>query len=227
MDRNHLQSASCSPPAVKTFFHDNRKKLVLFGGLGGPPFNDTWEYDPAPKAWTQVTPGGDTPAPRYRVEAAFASDLQIAFFFGGQTTDFSNDLVRLGARPPVGPMIAAEGIRDVFSGEGGPFAPGELVSSYGVSLGPRAGVPSAFDPVKGTVPTVSAGVSVLIIGVPAPIYYVRADQVNAQIPYELEGQQEASITANYNGVASAAESVQIAAIAPKPYPGVFNHLTHP
>jgi uncharacterized protein (TIGR03437 family) len=56
---------------------------------------------------------------------------------------------------------------------------------------------------------------------------VRADQVNAQIPYELEGQQEASITANYNGVASAAESVQIAAIAPKPYPGVFNHLTHP
>jgi len=94
-------------------------------------------------------------------------------------------------------MIAAEGISDVFSGEGGPFAPGELVSSYGVSLGPRAGVPSAFDPVTGTVPTVSAGVSVLLNGVPAPIYYVRADQVNAQIPYELEGQQEASITANY------------------------------
>jgi len=36
-------------------FDDNRKKLVHFGGLGGPPFNDTWEYDPAPKAWTQVT----------------------------------------------------------------------------------------------------------------------------------------------------------------------------
>ena len=203
-------------------FDDNRKKLVLFGGLGGPPFNDTWEYDPASKAWTQVTPGGDTPAPRYRVEAAFASDLQTAFFFGGQTTDFSNDLLLLGASPPLGPTIAVEGIRDVFSGEGGPFAPGELVSIYGVSLGPRAGVPSAFDPVQGTLPTVSAGVLVLVNGVPAPIYYVRADQVNAQIPYELEGQQGASITANYNGVESASESVQIAAIAPKLYPGVFN-----
>src|SRR5260370_30021299 len=196
------------------FFEDNSKKVVLFGGLGGPPFNDTWEYDPASKAWTQVTPGGDTPAPRYRVEAAFASDLQTAFFFGGQTTDFSNDLLLLGASPPLGPTIAVEGIRDVFSGKGGPFAPGEIVSIYGVSLGPRAGVPSAFDPVKGTLPTVSAGVSVLVNGVPAPIYYARADQVNAQIPTKLKAPPGASITAHYYVVESAAESGPIACIEP-------------
>jgi len=58
--------------------------------------------------------------------------------------------------------------------------------------------------------------------VPAPIYYVRADQVNVQIPYELDGQQEASIIVNYNGVASAGERIQITPTAPKLSPGIFN-----
>jgi hypothetical protein len=109
-------------------FDDNRNRLVLFGGVGGPPLNDTWEYDPASAAWTQVTPGGDSPTPRYRIEAACSSDLGTAFFFGGQTTDFSNDLLLLSASAPINPPIAAAAIQDIVSRGSAPFAPGEIVS---------------------------------------------------------------------------------------------------
>jgi uncharacterized protein (TIGR03437 family) len=203
-------------------FDDNRNRLVLFGGVGGPPLNDTWEYDPASAAWTQVTPGGDPPTPRYRIEAAFAADLRTAFFFGGQTTDFSNDLLLLSASALINPPIAVEAVQDVLSGGSAPFAPGEIVSIHGGSLGPSVEVSSAFDPATGTLPTASAGVSVLVNGSPVPIYSVRADQVNVELPYELSGQDEASITINYNGAASAAKKVQISASAPRLYPGIFN-----
>jgi uncharacterized protein (TIGR03437 family) len=203
-------------------FDDNRNKLVLFGGLGGPPFNDTWEFDPATIAWTQITPGGDLPAPRYRVEAAFASDLGTALFFGGETTDFTNDLLLLSATAPVGPQIASGGIKDVFSGAGGPFAPGEIVSIYGGSLGPSAGVISSFDPATATLPTVSGGVSFTANGIPAPLYYVSAGQLNVQIPYEIDGQTQASISVKYGSAASPTQVVQIAAIAPRLFSGIFN-----
>ena len=42
------------------------------------------------------------------------------------------------------------------------------------------------------------GVSVLVNGVPAPIFFARSDQVNVQIPYEVSGQAEALITLTYN-----------------------------
>lgn len=203
-------------------FDDNRKKLVLFGGLGGPALNDTWEYDPASTAWTQITPGGDAGAPRYRQEAAFASDLGTAFFFGGQTTDYTNDLLLLSIPSSVGPQIAAGGIEDAFSGAGGSFAPGEIVAIYGSALGPATGLGSAFDPATTTLPTTSGGVSVAVNGVPAPMYYVSAGQVNVQIPYEVNGQQQASLAVSYNGMASAAQSIKIAASAPRLYPSIFN-----
>ena len=204
-------------------FDDNRKKLVLFGGLGGPPLNDTWEYDPASAAWSRITPGGDAGAPRYRHEAAFASDLGTAFFFGGQTTDYTNDLLLLNAATSsAAPQIAPGGFEDVFSGAGGPFAPGEIVAIYGSSLGPATSLSSAFDPATATLPTTSGGVSVAVNGVPAPLYYVSAGLVNIQIPYEVAGQQQASLSVSYNGLASTAQAIQITASAPRLYPGVFN-----
>ena len=203
-------------------FDDHSNKMILFGGLGGPPFNDTWEYDPASVAWSQTTPGGDVPSARYRVEAAFASDLGTAFFFGGQTTAFTNDLLLLSTSTSAGPQIAGGGIQDVFSGTGGPFAPGELVAVYGSALGPATALSSVLDPATAMLPTTSGGVSVVVNGVQAPLYYVSASQVNIQIPYEVAGQSQASVSVSYNGTASSAQAVQIAASAPRLYPGVFN-----
>jgi uncharacterized protein (TIGR03437 family) len=203
-------------------FDDHRNKMVLFGGLGGPPFNDTWEYDPASAVWTQIATGGDVPTARYRLEAVFASDLGTAFFFGGQVTAYTNDLLLLSVATSTGPRIAAGGFEDVFSGAGGPFAPGEIVAIYGASLGPATGLSSAFDPATTALPNIFGGVSVAVNGVPAPPYYVSAGQVNVQIPYEVAGQSQASVSVSYNGTGSAAQLIQIAASTPRLYPGVFN-----
>jgi uncharacterized protein (TIGR03437 family) len=203
-------------------FDDDRGKLVLFGGLGGPPLNDTWEYDPLSSMWTQITPAGDIPSPRYRLEAAFASDLGTAFFFGGQTTGFTNDLLQLSAPTSTRPQIAPGGIEDVFSGAGGPFAPGEIVAVYGSVLGPATGLSSVFDPVSITLPSAFGGVSVSVNGVAAPLYYVSASQVNIQIPYELAGQPQGNVSVSYDGTQSAPQPIQIAASAPRLFPVTFN-----
>jgi uncharacterized protein (TIGR03437 family) len=122
----------------------------------------------------------------------------------------------------VGPQIAAGGIEDAFSGASGSFAPGEIVAIYGSALGPATGLSSAFDPATTTLPTTSGGVSVAVNGVPAPLYYVSAGQVNVQIPYEVNGQPQASLAVTYKGIASAAQSIKIAASAPRLYPSIFN-----
>lgn len=221
-----------SPPPRQRYgmvFDDNRNRLVLFGGLGGLPLNDTWEFgpaagehDPAAGAWTQIAPAGDTPVARYRLEAAYASDAKTAFFFGGETTGFTNDLLLLTTAGTGAPQIAADGITDVFSAAGGPFAPGEIVAIYGKSLGPTSGVTSAFDAVTRRLPTLSGNVSVAVNGIPAPLYFVSDSQVNVQIPYELDGQNQASVSVTYNGSKGAAQTLKIAPRAPKIYPRVLN-----
>jgi uncharacterized protein (TIGR03437 family) len=225
-----ILTAVIPPPRQRygMVFDDGRKRLVLFGGLDGDALNDTWEYDPASPAWKQITPGGSVPTPRYRLEAAFASDLSTAFFFGGETTRFTNDLWLLSAASPAPPPpqaaspISIRGIGDVFSGGGGSFAPGEIVAIYGTSLGPGTGVSSAFDPVTALLPMAFAGVAVAVNGVAAPLYYVSAAQVNVQIPYEVDGHQQARVSVSYNGAASSAQAITIANSAPRLYPGVFN-----
>lgn len=203
-------------------FDDHREKLVLFGGLGALVLNDTWEYDPASVAWTQIAPAGDIPEPRYRLEATFVSDANTAFFFGGDAGGFTNDLLLLSANGPAIPKIAAGGIVDVFSGAGGPFAPGEIVAIYGGSLGPSAGIASVFDPVTATLPTTLGNASVDVNGVSAALFFVSYRQTNLQIPYEMAGLTQANISVHYGGVSSVSQTVQIAPTAPRLYPGAFN-----
>jgi uncharacterized protein (TIGR03437 family) len=225
-----IVTAGSPPPRLwyGMVFDDNRKLLVLFGGLDGEALNDTWEYDPAAPSWKQITPGGDVPTPRYRLEATFASDLGAAFFFGGQTINFTNDLLLLSGAspppppPPAAPPISIRGFGDVFSGGGGPFAPGEIVVIYGTSLGPGSGATAAFDPVNALLPTALGGVTVAVNGIAAPLYYVSAGQVNVQIPYEVDGQQQASVSLSYREAASPAQAIPLAASAPRLYPGIFN-----
>lgn len=62
-----------------------------------------------------------------------------------------------------------------------PAVGGEIVSLFGYGLGPLAGV-SAQPDSSGRYPTSLAGVQVQINGVPAPLLYVQAGQVNTVVP---------------------------------------------
>jgi uncharacterized protein (TIGR03437 family) len=228
LTRNQWTQRSSTPrPAARQWyamaFDSRRQRLVLFGGSGGRgSLNDTWEYDPAADAWAQLSPRGETPAARSRHEAAFVSETGATFFFGGRTdVGLTNELLAL--EPPAAgrPQFTAGSVINAFGGQTGAVAPGEIVSIFGSRLGPAAGVAGAFDPATERLPTRLGGVSVRFNLTAAPIYFARADQLNVQVPYELAGLSETTLTVNFDGGAASAR-LPVVAVRPGLYPRVFN-----
>ena len=73
----------------------------------------------------------------------------------------------------------------------GRVSPIEIVSLYGISLGPAT--PAAADLTSGQAPTQLAGVQVLFDGKPAPILYVQSDQINAIVPVLVSGETRVTV----------------------------------
>ena len=111
------------------------------------------------------------------------------------------------------PTITAAGVANAASAKAGPVAPGELVSIYGSALGPAAGTNLQFtNPVL--VSNALEGVHVLFDGVPAPITYARADQVNAVAPYGLAGHAATQLQVEYLGQVSAPINLPVTSMSP-------------
>ncbi len=92
-----------------------------------------------------------------------------------------------------------------------PVASGSLVTIFGAGLGPATGVASS----GGSLPDSIAGVSVTFNGIPAPLSFVSARQINAQVPWEISG--EANVVVAVSGALTAAFSVATGPIAPGVY----------
>ena len=71
-------------------------------------------------------------------------------------------------------------------------SPGEIVSIFGSGIGPISGVGARLDG-SGRVASNVAGARVLFDGVPAPLFFVRSDQINAQAPYSLDGKDQVRV----------------------------------
>jgi uncharacterized protein (TIGR03437 family) len=99
--------------------------------------------------------------------------------------------------PP--PSITA--LVNAASFRSGPIAPGEVVTIGGAGLGPSTPRGLALDP-NGTVSTSLGGVQVLFSGIPAPLTYVSATQINAVVPYEVRGLLQAGVQVAYLGQTS-------------------------
>jgi uncharacterized protein (TIGR03437 family) len=76
------------------------------------------------------------------------------------------------------------------------MTPGTFVTLAGFGIGPDNGV-TAQPSAVGT-PVSLGGVQVFFDGMPAPILYAQSQQVNVQIPFELNGKSSTSVTLNYN-----------------------------
>jgi len=107
------------------------------------------------------------------------------------------------------------GIVDAASFAVGPVSPGQLVTIFGTNIGPVQPVPMSIS--NGYVTTSLGGVSLTIDGQNAPLIYVSATQVSAQVPYEATtgANKQVSLTNGANPAAST--TVTIAATAP----GIF------
>lgn len=81
------------------------------------------------------------------------------------------------------PLPTIERVTNAASYNTGPISAGEIIVLFGAAMGPATltGVPSGTT----QYPTTLGGVQVTVAGVPAPLIYVRNDQIAAIVPYEI------------------------------------------
>jgi uncharacterized protein (TIGR03437 family) len=84
------------------------------------------------------------------------------------------------------PTVSVGGVVNAASFLNGPVAPGEIVAVFGASLGPEALVGAQLDEF-GRLEHLLEQTRVWFDGWPAPLFAARSDQVNAQVPYGVEG----------------------------------------
>jgi uncharacterized protein (TIGR03437 family) len=96
----------------------------------------------------------------------------------------------------------------------GSAAPGEIVSLFGQSMGPATGVRAQLDEQTGRLRTALGGVIVLFDGVPAPLFFVRGDQINVQVPYGVAGRSNSQVVVVFNENVSNVFSIPVAESAP-------------
>ena len=90
-----LDAGSAAAPDPRSgasmVFDSARSKFVLFGGRAGSGYNfqDTWEWDPATGAWTNVTAAGTRPSARCQHGMAYQEATGTILLFGGGRSDTS------------------------------------------------------------------------------------------------------------------------------------------
>jgi len=109
------------------------------------------------------------------------------------------------------PVLNSGGVVNAASFDS-PVSPGSLVSIFGSNLAPQTATASVVP-----LPLMLAGVSVQLNGAAAPLLFVSASQINAQIPWEVSAAGAVSVVVTNNGFSSGPADVSIGSYSP----GVF------
>ncbi len=107
------------------------------------------------------------------------------------------------------------GVVDAASYAAGPVSPGQLVTIFGTNIGPATPLPMLIS--NGYVGTSLGGVSVTIDAQNAPLIYVSANQISAQVPYEATTGANKQVSVTNGANPAATSTVTIAATSP----GIF------
>lgn len=143
----------------------------------------------------------DTPAGL--VSALVATSSEVAVLSGGIAV----------VDPLPAPLFSSNNVTNGASFLPGPVTPGEIVSIFGLNLGPEEGVLGGLDQ-SGRVVTLLGGVSVTFNGVPASIFFASSGQINVQVPVEMAGVPSALVLVQRGQSASVPISVAVASARP-------------
>ena len=162
--------------------------------------------------WDHATYDG---APTDGSAWTYGSDPLSRIGRGGQYL-LNADIARSATRFPsdvreIDPNISI--IANAASGVVGSLVPGEIVTIRGTNIGPNTPASAALDE-RGLVATELSGTRVLFDGVPAPLLYVSADQVNAIVPYAIGGRSSTQIILENQGQSALPASVPVVAASP-------------
>jgi len=123
-------------------------------------------------------------------------------------------LTKTDLNAPPGPFADCSANAASFSV--GWSAPGQLISLFGVNLGPADGVGLQLD-ANGNVATTLGGTRVLFNGVPAPLLYVSSTQINTVVPFGVQSGIVAQVAIEIGGQAFSVLPLEIRDVAP----GIF------
>lgn len=107
------------------------------------------------------------------------------------------------------PALAASGVMNAASYASGTVAPGEIVSLFGTAIGPATPAGGEFTNPR-LVANSLQGLHVFFDGVPAPVLYASAKQVNTVVPFAVAGRSTTQLQLEYLGAASAPLTLQVA-----------------
>jgi hypothetical protein len=112
--------------------------------------------------------------------------------------------------PNVAPVLTPHGTLHSFDPLiGAALAPGTIIQIYGQHLASQTAQPTSIP-----LPTSMNGTSVLVGGIPAPLYYVSPGQINAQLPFELNPSNQYQLLVSFAGSLSSPDTVQLSAATP-------------
>jgi len=153
------------------------------------------------------------------LSAVLNAPTALAIDFTGNIwmADTGNNRVRklssAGTAAEVSQPGTAPSVLNAASLLGGPVAPGEIVSIFGLNMGPATPATGAIDS-TGVLPTVLAQTQVLFGGQPAPLFYAQDSEITAQVPYEVAGLSKVDVEIIYQGQSRGTVTVPVAASAP-------------
>jgi uncharacterized protein (TIGR03437 family) len=178
--------------AVTATFSNGDPGIELIG-IGNGHYVQTW----TPVNASDSLPGGNLSV----AFQAFAPPLKPA----------STEVIGAVVKDSL-PAIAVGGVLNNLSPQiGAPVAPGAVVQIFGSALATTTGSGTIAN---GALSTAAGGVSVLIGGLNAPIFYASAGQINVQIPTELQVNRQYQVIVNNNGVYSKPEPINTTAVQP-------------
>lgn len=195
---------------------------------------DTTFSDSGPSAWGDFCPVEPERGP-------FRPDEPLSNFYGddsafgtwrlavendtsdsrtGWIREFSLTITGLAQTPVIRSETIGNAANPLASGS---IAPGEMLSIYGVGVGPLTPVSAG----SGTLPTSLGGSSVTINSTPVPISYASAYRLDVQAPFSLPP-GDAQIQATFNGASTTIATVKVVDVSPGIYtflPGGTGRIT--
>jgi uncharacterized protein (TIGR03437 family) len=219
-----VSTTGCTVPAAATAFSTTDQSVWLWFNVTGANAGDvpsaTW-YSPNGAAynsgsWTPVASAGTwcywwSMDVAGNPPASSPGNWSVRVSWNGSAL-FSLNFTILA---PAVLSISTGGVVNAASyASGAAVAPGSIASAFGTFL-----LTSPAGAANMPLPTNLSGLSMQFGGgTKVPLIYAANGQVNFQVPWELTGLTQSSLTATLNGQTSTAQSVSLAALAP----GIFS-----
>ncbi len=161
---------------------------------------------------TQLLPTGDADNNSANTFTLDSAGNQVMLGLAGT-------LLRLPNTGAAGTLVLAQANSADYTASA-QIAPGELISLWGIGLGPNPGIGATLDS-SGGFPTSVGGTQVMIDGVAAPILYAGPNQVNAIAPFEINTNPTVSIQVVTPSATSETAQMALATAVPE-LPSVYN-----